>query len=63
MVWLSIFFDVSNTCDVWQDWAGQNRETDGEHDNDCVEGMESETGKLLGRGIVVSIFEMDQNWN
>ena len=29
----------------------------------CVKEMVRERGKLLGWGIVVSIFEMDQNWN
>ena len=37
MAWLGISFDISNTCGgVWQSGVGQNRETDEEHDEDCV---------------------------
>ena len=64
MAWLGIWFGISNTFGVWSNWVGQNRETDEEHDEDCVEEIVRETGKLSGWGIVVvSIFEMDQNWN
>ena len=52
---------MSNTCVVWSDWLGQNRETDEEHIEDFVEEMVRETWKLLGWGIPVSIFEMDQS--
>ena len=40
MGWLSIRFRISNTCGVRSNWLGQNRETDGEHDEDCIEEME-----------------------
>ena len=64
MAWLGIWFGISNTFGVWSNWVGQNRETDEEHDEDCVEEIVRETGKLSGWGIVVvSIFEMDQKWN
>ena len=64
MAWLGIWFGISNTLGVWSNWVGQNRETDEEHDEDCVEEIVRETGKLSGWGIVVvSLFEMDQNWN
>ena len=58
---LGIRFGISNTCVVWSDWLGQNRETDEEHIEDFVEEMVRETWKLLGWGIPVSIFEMDQS--
>ena len=37
--WLSlIWFGLSNSCDsVWSNVVGQNRETDEEHDGDCIE--------------------------
>ena len=38
-------------------------ETDEEHDEDCDEEMVRGTGKLLASTILVSIFEMDQNWS
>ena len=53
---------------------GQNRETNEEHDEDCVEeGFQLTRAKLnrngkggkkaINMGIVVSVFQMDQNWN
>ena len=37
MAWFGIWFDSFNTCDgVWSNGAGQNRETDEVHDEDCV---------------------------
>ena len=37
MAWLAIWFGISNTCDgVWLNAVGQNRETNEEHDKDCV---------------------------
>ena len=37
MAWLAIWFGISNTCGgVWLKGVGQNRETDEEHDEDCV---------------------------
>ena len=50
MGWLSIRFGISNTCGVWSNWRGQNRETDEEHDEDLVEEIVREKGKLLGWG-------------
>ena len=50
MGWLSIRFGISNTCGVWSNWLGQNRETDEEHDEDLVEEIVREKGKLLGWG-------------
>ena len=38
MGWLGIWFSLFNTCDgVWSNGVGQNRETDKEHDEYCVE--------------------------
>ena len=38
MAWLGIWLGISNTCGgVWSNEIGQNRETDEEHDGDCVE--------------------------
>ena len=38
MTWHDIWFGLSNTCDgMWSNGVGKNRETDGEHDEDCVE--------------------------
>ena len=38
MARLAIWFGISNTCGgVWLNRVGQNRETDEEHDEDCVE--------------------------
>ena len=38
MVWLAVWFDISNTCGgVWFNGVGQNRETDEKDDEDCVE--------------------------
>ena len=38
MAWLGIWFGLSNNCDsVWSNGVGQNRETDEEHDEDCIE--------------------------
>ena len=45
MAWLGIWFGFSSTCDsVWSNGVGQNRETDEEHDENCVE-----EGFLLAR--------------
>ena len=39
MDWLGICFGLFNTCgDVWLNWVGQIRETNEEHDENCVEG-------------------------
>ena len=36
--WLGIWFGISYICGgVWSNGLGQNRGTDGEHDEDCVE--------------------------
>ena len=59
---------------MWLNGVGQNRETDEEHDEDCIEegfqlarikyDRDSEGGReALGVGIVVSVFEMDPNWS
>ena len=56
-------FVISNTCGVQSNCPGQNREADEEHDEDCVEEMVRDIGKLLGWAILVSIFEIGQNWN
>ena len=38
MLWLGIWFGIPNTCGgAWWNGLGQNRETDEEHDEDCVE--------------------------
>ena len=38
LVWLGICFGIANTCgNVWSNGTGQNRETNKEHDDDCVE--------------------------
>ena len=38
MGWPYIWFSLFNFCDsVWSNGVGQNRETDKEHDEDCVE--------------------------
>ena len=38
MVWLGIWFGIWNTCGgLWSNGVGQNRKTDEEHDEDCVE--------------------------
>ena len=38
MAWYAIWFGISNTCGgVWLNGVGQNRETDEEHDEVCVE--------------------------
>ena len=38
MAWISIGFGISNTCgDVWWNGIGQKRETNEEHDEDCIE--------------------------
>ena len=71
--WLCIWLGISNIFGGW--WSsrvGQNRETHEKHDEECAEEDFSwlrqnlteivrETGNLKVRGIVVSIFEMDQN--
>ena len=57
---------------MWLNGVGQNRETDEEHDEDCVEeafpgwnltGMAREAGMLSGWDTVVAILDMDYNWN
>ena len=60
---------------MWSNGVGLNRETDEEHDGNCVEegfrmarvkfGRDGEGSrkKLWIWGTVVSIFEMDQNLN
>ena len=42
MTWICIWFSWPNICDdLWSNGVGQNRKTDGEHDNDCVkEGLQ-----------------------
>ena len=56
----------------WSNRVGQNRETDEKHYEECAEEdfcwlrqnlaeIVREAGNLKVRGIVVSIFEMDQN--
>ena len=38
MAWIAIWFSISNTRgNVWLNGVGENRETDKEHDEDCVE--------------------------
>ena len=38
MAWIRIWFGISNTCGgAWSNDVGQNRETDEQHDEDCVE--------------------------
>ena len=40
MAWLGIWLGISNTCGgAWRmvEWGGEKRETDKEHDEDCVE--------------------------
>ena len=38
MAWLVIWFGISNACGgMWSNELGQNRETDEEYDEDCVE--------------------------
>ena len=37
MIWLGIWFGISNAYSVWSNWVGQNRKTDKEHDQDCIE--------------------------
>ena len=32
-----IWFGISNTCSVWSNWVGQNRKTDDDHYQDCIE--------------------------
>ena len=62
MAWFAIWFVISNTCGgVWLNEIGQNRETDKDSDEDCVEegfllakvklGKDSERGRgNLGMG-------------
>ena len=69
------WFGISNTCGgLWSNGVGQNRAIDKEHNKDYAEEgfscltyklteMVREAAKLQVRGMVVSIFEMDQNWN
>ena len=36
--WIGIWFSLFSTCgDMWLNGVGQNRETDEDHDEDCVE--------------------------
>ena len=38
MAWLGIWFGISNTCGgLWSNGVGQKKETDEEHDEECVE--------------------------
>ena len=38
MAWLGIWFGIFNTCGrLWSNGVGQKKETDEEHDEDCVE--------------------------
>ena len=38
MGWLVIWFGILSTCGgIWLNGLGQNRETNEEHDEDCVE--------------------------
>ena len=38
MAWIGIWFGISNTSvGTWSNGVGQNRQTDGEHDEDCAE--------------------------
>ena len=38
MAWLGLWFSLSNNCDSeWSNGVGQNRETDEEHDEGCIE--------------------------
>ena len=72
---MSLWFGISNICGgMWSNGLGQNRENNEEHDEDCVEegfrlasaklGRNDKGGrKALVWGIVVSIFEMNQNWS
>ena len=48
---------------MWTNWVGQKTETNEEHDEDCVEKIVREAVQLLRWGIVVTIFEMEQNQN
>ena len=75
MAWIGIWFGISNTSGgSWPSGVGQNKETDEQHDEDCVEeGFQLVRWKFdrngegsreaLVWGIIVSIFEMDLNWN
>ena len=61
MAWLGIWFHIFKTCGMWTNWVGQKTETNEEHDEDCVEKIVREAVQLLRWGIVVTIFEMEQN--
>ena len=38
MAWLGIWFSLSNNYDsVWLNGVGQNKKTEGEHDEGCIE--------------------------
>ena len=38
LAWYHTWFGLSNNCDsVWSNWVGQNKETNEEHDEDCIE--------------------------
>ena len=72
IAWFGLWFGISNTFGVVEWGRKKNRETDEEHNEDCVEEGFKLTmrkfdrdgegcRKALGKGIVVSIFEMYQN--
>ena len=75
MACVGIWFAIISTCGgVRSNGVGQNRETNEEYDEDWVEeGLQlakvqfDKDGaggrEALCMGTVVSIFEMDQNWN
>ena len=37
MAWIGIWFGIPNACCVWSNWVGQKRETNEDHDQDCIE--------------------------
>ena len=37
LAWYIVWFKSNNCDSVWSNWVGQNRETDEEHDEDCIE--------------------------
>ena len=37
LAWYIVWFKFNNCDSVWSNWVGQNRETDEEHDEDCIE--------------------------
>ena len=36
MAWLGTWFGTSNTCGVWLNGVGKNRETNQKHNEDCL---------------------------